>query len=1130
MKDKKQAISRMSLAAVGILALIAAGMTLWKLYQSGNLFDPSRMTLNDQFQENPILFSDQDPLDTQAGGENENDLLKQDPAAEDRQKPKQNPGIEDRLQETGADDAHQLVIGGEGQGAQIIIDPDSGNVIVRPDGDPQNGTEPSEKPDVDPIVDPDPVPELPPDIFEFWGTLPFPEEGLPAGSDQKLEISIYEGDLSLIYYGAVLNDWKLLCAANFYIREGGEIYRIEGYGENFEIGEYPPVALEDFSVEFRIRRNPQSPWQTITVDYTIQPYKIFVQNWQTGDYLASYSPGAQINLIYYYHSMMEQEGPLDNLFLGWSRDGKTAVNPQYVPDQPGRQVLLPLPLVKLDKNLEVYWKQDPDEDSFAFLESVQTLTGWALPSPSLVVPEGVQWVDLSASPDTVFLPQSVYKVSDQKLTPALSWSVDPENPALSSEAGYLYNKEKTELLQIPLSIKEVRVGEQVEKVNLSAGNQIQRLVLTSDQPPEMDLSQLHQAQIVVPSGAEWHYLSRWGRKLDDNQLVREDGLAIRYRIDGEALLSEDGTQLLGMLESAEGIVRIPENVVEILPGALENLEHVGLLLLPASVKQLDSGSIPANIPQIVSLGQAPEIQSDTFADATAVQVWVSAAQAESYRSRWASLLQEQPELLQTAEELTLKSEPDYEILTVGQEQILLSMTNCPAFLQAGDWPQAVTVIGSRAFLGNPALMVVEISESVHTLGRHAFAECPQLEGLVSLNTQKIIVQDQALEGAPKLHFAAFNAKNAEFSDGYRPSTAGFAPEDTYSQYEYPWSFSFVNQRYSLERITDAALLYGRGSAQDPDLLAALQATWNVTGEIELLPHTQGIDEAAFKNCIEPFTLTNMGDLVWIMDNAFENSGISGTLTLPESLEYIGIQAFADCRNLEAVWFPGSALTQIESFAFAGCTSLASVEFAQNSVMDMISEAAFANTALKTIELPASLTALGTEVFFECRELKEVVFHSPQPPMLVVPSYAMPFYFGDSLPDDFRVILADPALTQVYVDQWKTQLMGYGSLDEMTEEQQDEGEQRAWQLFGGQSVSPASAPTLPVPLEASSNEAEDMQKPEITPSPTDPASPPPTTTPASAPEEEEPAAPADTPPAETAQPSSGEMPQTQEGQS
>ena len=115
-----------------------------------------------------------------------------------------------------------------------------------------------------------------------------------------------------------------------FIFEGGEIYRIEAYGENFEIGDYPPVALEDFTVAFRIRRNPQSPWQTITVDYTIQSYKIFVQNWQAGDYLTTYSPGQKINLIHYYHSMLPQEGPLKTLFLGWSLDGKTAVNPSRI--------------------------------------------------------------------------------------------------------------------------------------------------------------------------------------------------------------------------------------------------------------------------------------------------------------------------------------------------------------------------------------------------------------------------------------------------------------------------------------------------------------------------------------------------------------------------------------------------------------------------------------------------------------------------------------------------------------------------------------------------------------------------------------------------------------------------------
>lgn len=154
-------------------------------------------------------------------------------------------------------------------------------------------------------------------------------------------------------------------------------------------------------------------------------------------------------------------------------------------------------------------------------------------------------------------------------------------------------------------------------------------------------------------------------------------------------------------------------------------------------------------------------------------------------------------------------------------------------------------------------------------------------------------------------------------------------------------------------------------------------------------------------------------------------------------------------NLEAVRFTGSSLTQIEDSAFEGCVSLATVEFAQDSAIDMISTAAFANTALKTIDLPASLTALGTEVFYGCTQLSEAIFHNPQPPTLVVPSYAMPFYFGDALPEDFHVTLTDPAWTQTYVDQWKTQLMGYGSPDEMTAGELDEGERRAWQLFGGQ---------------------------------------------------------------------------------
>ena len=63
MNDKKQIRLRIGLTVVGIAAGIIAGLALWKIYQAGSLFDPSRISLNEQFQENPIQFSDQEQLE-----------------------------------------------------------------------------------------------------------------------------------------------------------------------------------------------------------------------------------------------------------------------------------------------------------------------------------------------------------------------------------------------------------------------------------------------------------------------------------------------------------------------------------------------------------------------------------------------------------------------------------------------------------------------------------------------------------------------------------------------------------------------------------------------------------------------------------------------------------------------------------------------------------------------------------------------------------------------------------------------------------------------------------------------------------------------------------------------------------
>lgn len=64
----------------------------------------------------------------------------------------------------------------------------------------------------------------------------------------------------------------------------------------------------------------------------------------------------------------------------------------------------------------------------------------------------------------------------------------------------------------------------------------------------------------------------------------------------------------------------------------------------------------------------------------------------------------------------------------------------------------------------------------------------------------------------------------------------------------------------------------------------------------------------------------------VADNAFENSETLTTATLPDTLESIGVKAFAGCTALRSVSF-GHALTTIGQNAFYGCLSLSVATFA-----------------------------------------------------------------------------------------------------------------------------------------------------------------------------------------------------------
>ncbi len=106
----------------------------------------------------------------------------------------------------------------------------------------------------------------------------------------------------------------------------------------------------------------------------------------------------------------------------------------------------------------------------------------------------------------------------------------------------------------------------------------------------------------------------------------------------------------------------------------------------------------------------------------------------------------------------------------------------------------------------------------------------------------------------------------------------------------------------------------------------------------------------------------------IWEGAFAESNVEAVY-LPDTLRYLGTEAFLDCKNLKEVHL-NNGLTFIGDRVFQGCTALTSVEI-PDSVTTMETHVFRGCTALETAKLPSGLTELKFGLFQECPSLKQV---------------------------------------------------------------------------------------------------------------------------------------------------------------
>ncbi len=95
-----------------------------------------------------------------------------------------------------------------------------------------------------------------------------------------------------------------------------------------------------------------------------------------------------------------------------------------------------------------------------------------------------------------------------------------------------------------------------------------------------------------------------------------------------------------------------------------------------------------------------------------------------------------------------------------------------------------------------------------------------------------------------------------------------------------------------------------------------------------------------------------------------------SIKLPNSVTSIGNSAFDGCTNLTSITIPNS-VTSIDNYAFSGCTGLTSITI-PNSVTSIGKSAFNGCTKLTSINIPNSVTNIGDYAFDGCSGLKKVI--------------------------------------------------------------------------------------------------------------------------------------------------------------
>ncbi len=231
----------------------------------------------------------------------------------------------------------------------------------------------------------------------------------------------------------------------------------------------------------------------------------------------------------------------------------------------------------------------------------------------------------------------------------------------------------------------------------------------------------------------------------------------------------------------------------------------------------------------------------------------------------------------------------------------------------------VVGIQDFAFYNCPDLVVVNIPNTIQTIGQSVFRSCPKL-------TRINVAQDSPF----------FHSIDGILYDKFNKELIAL-----------PANAVIADGKYNLQSTVTSIRDYAMTGCKQ------LQTVTLPTG-------LKKIGKYAFSGCTNLISVNIPSGLTEVGEYAFNNcQKLAIDVVIPNAIQVIPDALFQNCPKIKSVTLH-SEVTSIGWQAFQGCTTLKSIQFP--NYIEEIKTGAFANSGLTSIEIPANLGTISRSAF------------------------------------------------------------------------------------------------------------------------------------------------------------------------